>query len=148
MRHRGIMTQNARVRESPCGNGSERCRNASSGIASPSGTSSAPKGSLRHEHPVGSQFTEHARAGVGPKASQILSNGQEGSMNRYVSVAAMVAVAIALAACDRGATSPKGAMNATFDLKSISGTSLPYDKTLGTTTMRITSDILVLKENG
>jgi len=69
-------------------------------------------------------------------------------MNRYVSVAAMVAVAIALAACDRGATSPKGAMNATFDLKSISGTSLPYDKTLGTTTMRITSDILVLRDNG
>jgi len=69
-------------------------------------------------------------------------------MNRYVSVAAMIAVASALAACDRGATSPKGAMNATFDLKSINGTSLPFDKTLGTATMRITSDVLVLKDNG
>ena len=59
-------------------------------------------------------------------------------MNRYVSVAAAVALASVFAACDRGATSPKGAMNATFDLKSINGTSLPFDKTLGTATMRIT----------
>ena len=39
-------------------------------------------------------------------------------------------------------------MNATFDLKSINGTSLPFDKTLGTATMRITSDVLVLKDDG
>jgi hypothetical protein len=69
-------------------------------------------------------------------------------MNRYVSVTAMVAVAIALAACDRGPLGPKGAMNATFDLKSINGTSLPYNRTLGTATMLITSDVLLLKEDG
>ncbi len=69
-------------------------------------------------------------------------------MNRYVSAAAMVAVAIAIAACDRGPLSPKGAMNATFDLKSINGTSLPYDRTLGTASMRITSDVLLLKDDG
>ena len=68
-------------------------------------------------------------------------------MNRYVSVAALVAVVSALAACDR-TTSPKGAMDATFDLKSISGTSLPYTKTLGTATLRITSDVLVLRSDG
>src|SRR5436190_19117475 len=69
-------------------------------------------------------------------------------MNRYVTVAAMIAVAGALAACDRGATSPKGAMNATFEMKSINGTSLPFDKTLGTATMRLTSDVLVLRDDG
>jgi hypothetical protein len=69
-------------------------------------------------------------------------------MNRYVSVTAMVAVAIALAACDRGPLGPKGAMNATFDLKSINGTSMPYNRTLGTATMLITSDVLLLKEDG
>jgi hypothetical protein len=69
-------------------------------------------------------------------------------MNRYVSVAAMVAVAIALAACDRGPMTPRGAMNATFDLKSINGTSLPFDRTLGTASMRITSDVLVLRDDG
>jgi hypothetical protein len=69
-------------------------------------------------------------------------------MNRYVSVAAIVAIATALGACDRGATGPKGAFNATFDLKSINGTSLPVDATLGATAMRITSDILILRENG
>jgi hypothetical protein len=69
-------------------------------------------------------------------------------MNRYVSVVALVALTSVFAACDRGATSPKGAMNATFDLKSINGTSLPFDKTLGTATMRITSDVLVLKDDG
>jgi len=68
-------------------------------------------------------------------------------MNRYVSVAALVAVVGAVAACDR-TTSPKGAMNATFDLQSISGTSLPYTRTLGTATLRITSDVLVLKGDG
>jgi len=69
-------------------------------------------------------------------------------MNRYVSAAAMVAVAIAIAACDRGPLGPKGAMNATFDLKSINGSSLPYDRTLGTASMRITSDVLLLKDDG
>ena len=69
-------------------------------------------------------------------------------MNRYVSVAAMVAVTIAIAACDRGPMSPRGAMNATFDLASINGTSLPFDRTLGTASMRITSDVLVLKDDG
>ena len=71
-------------------------------------------------------------------------------MNRYVSVAAIIAIAAALGACDRGTTSPKGALNATFDLKSINGTSLPVDEALGAsgTTMRITSDILVLRDNG
>ena len=69
-------------------------------------------------------------------------------MNRYVSVAAMVAVAIAIAACDRGPMSPKGAMNATFDLKSINGGSLPFDRTLGTASMRVTSDVLVLRDDG
>lgn len=68
-------------------------------------------------------------------------------MNRYVSVAALIAVVSALAACDR-TTSPKGGLNATFELKSISGTSLPYTKTLGSTTLRITSDVLVLKDDG
>ncbi|HEY2374862.1 MAG TPA: hypothetical protein VGH98_02705 [Gemmatimonadaceae bacterium] len=68
-------------------------------------------------------------------------------MNRYVSVAAMVAVAISFAACDR-VISPKGAINATFELQSINGTSLPYDRTLGTASMRITSDVLVLKDDG
>ena len=69
-------------------------------------------------------------------------------MNRYVSVATMVAVAIAIAACNRGPLSPKGAMNATFELKSMNGTSLPYDRTLGTAAMRITSDVLVLRDDG
>ena len=69
-------------------------------------------------------------------------------MNRYVSVAAMVAVAVAIASCDRGPMSPKGAMNATFDLKSINGGSLPYDRILGTASMRITSDVLLLKDDG
>ena len=68
-------------------------------------------------------------------------------MNRYASVAALIALAGALAACDR-TTSPKGGMEATFDLKSINGTSLPYTKTLGTATLRITSDVLVLHNDG
>jgi hypothetical protein len=69
-------------------------------------------------------------------------------MNRYVSVVAMVAVASVLAACDRGATSPKGAIDATYDLKSINGSSLPFTKVLGTATLRITSDVLVLRGDG
>jgi|SRR5689334_11801065 hypothetical protein len=69
-------------------------------------------------------------------------------MNRYVSVAAMVTVVMTIAACDRGPMSPRGAMNATFDLKSINGTSLPFDRTLGTASIRITSDVLVLKDDG
>jgi hypothetical protein len=68
-------------------------------------------------------------------------------MNRYVSMAALAAIVGTLAACDR-TTSPKGAMDATFDLKSINGTSLPYTKTLGTATLRITSDVLVLRTDG
>jgi hypothetical protein len=68
-------------------------------------------------------------------------------MNRYVSLAALIAVVGALAACDR-TTSPKGGMDATFDLRSINGTSLPYTKTLGTAMLRITSDVLVLKSDG
>jgi hypothetical protein len=68
-------------------------------------------------------------------------------MNRYASVTALIALAGALAACDR-TTSPKGGMEATFDLKSINGTSLPYTKTLGTATLRITSDALVLHSDG
>jgi hypothetical protein len=68
-------------------------------------------------------------------------------MNRYASVAALIAVVGALAACDR-TTSPKGGMDATFDLKSVNGTSLPYTKTLGTATLRITSDVLVLHADG
>jgi hypothetical protein len=68
-------------------------------------------------------------------------------MNRYASVAALIAVVGALAACDR-TTSPKGGLDATFDLQSINGTSLPYTKTLGTATLRITSDVLVLKSDG
>ena len=63
-------------------------------------------------------------------------------MNRYVSVAAMVAVASRNRGVRSGATSPKGAMNATFDLKSINGTSLPYDRDARNGTMRITSDVL------
>jgi hypothetical protein len=69
-------------------------------------------------------------------------------MNRYVSVVAMVAIASALAGCDRGTTSPKGAIDATFDLKSINGTSLPFTKTLGTATLRIKNDMLVLHGDG
>ena len=55
-----------------------------------------------------------------------------------------------IGACDRGATSPKGALNATFDLKSINATSLPVDAALGAgaTKMRITNDVLVLRDNG
>ena len=68
-------------------------------------------------------------------------------MNRYASVAALIAVVGALAACDR-TTSPKGGMDATFEMKSIDGTSLPYTKTLGTATLRITSDVLVLHGDG
>ena len=68
-------------------------------------------------------------------------------MNRYASVAVLIAVVGALAACDR-TTSPKGGMNATFDLTSMDGTSLPYTKTLGTATLRITSDVLVLHTDG
>lgn len=68
-------------------------------------------------------------------------------MNRYASVAALIAVVGTLAACDR-TTSPKGGMNATFDLTSVNGTSLPYTKTLGTATLRITSDVLVLHADG
>ena len=68
-------------------------------------------------------------------------------MNRYVSVAAFIALASALAACDR-TTSPKGAMNATFDLKSMNGSSLPYTRTLGNATLRVTSDVLTLHSDG
>ena len=68
-------------------------------------------------------------------------------MNRYASVAAVIAVVGALSACDR-TTSPKGGMEATFNLPSIDGTSLPYTKTLGTATLRITSDVLVLHADG
>jgi hypothetical protein len=83
-----------------------------------------------------------------PTAGYTFLENQEDSMNRYVAVAAAIALTSALAACDRGATSPKGAINATFEMKSINGTSLPFDKTLGTAKMRITSDILVLKDDG
>ena len=69
-------------------------------------------------------------------------------MNRYVSVAAMLVAAGALAACDRGATSPKGAIDARYELQSINGSSLPFTKTLGTATLRITSDVLVLRGDG
>jgi hypothetical protein len=69
-------------------------------------------------------------------------------MTRYVSVMAMVVAAVALAACDRGATSPKGAIDARYELQSINGTSLPYTKTLGTATLRITSDVLLLHGDG
>jgi hypothetical protein len=69
-------------------------------------------------------------------------------MNRYLSVMAMVAVAGALAACDRGATSPKGAVDARYELQSINGSSLPFTKTLGTATLRITSDVLLLRHDG
>lgn len=68
-------------------------------------------------------------------------------MNRYVSVAAFISLASALAACDR-TTSPKGAMNATFDLKSMNGASLPYTRTLGNATLRVTSDVLTLHNDG
>jgi hypothetical protein len=68
-------------------------------------------------------------------------------MNRYVLVAALIASASGLSACDR-TTSPTGGMNATFELRSINGTSLPYTKTLGTATLRITSDVLVLNSEG
>lgn len=68
-------------------------------------------------------------------------------MNRYVSVAAFIALASALAGCDR-TTSPKGAINATFDLKSMNGTSLPYTRTLGSATLRVTSDVLTLHSDG
>ena len=68
-------------------------------------------------------------------------------MNRYVLVAALFAATSGLAACDR-TTSPKGGMDATFEMKSINGTSLPYTKTLGTATLRVTSDVLVLNSDG
>jgi hypothetical protein len=68
-------------------------------------------------------------------------------MNRYVSVAAFIALVSALAACDR-TTSPKGAMNATFELKSMNGASLPYSRTLGSTTLQVTSDVLTLRNDG
>ena len=66
-------------------------------------------------------------------------------MNRCAS-AAMAAVTIAFA-CDRG-ISPTLAMNATFDLRSINGRSLPYDTTRGTARLHITSDVLVLRDDG
>lgn len=69
-------------------------------------------------------------------------------MNRYVSVVALLMAASAFAACDRGATSPKGALDARYELQSIDGTSLPYTKTLGTATLRITSDVLLLHQDG
>jgi hypothetical protein len=69
-------------------------------------------------------------------------------MTRYVSVLAMVVAVGALAACDRGATSPKGAIDARYELQSINGTSLPFSKTLGTATLRITSDVLLLHRDG
>ena len=69
-------------------------------------------------------------------------------MNRYVSVVALLTAASAFAACDRGATSPKGAQDARYELQSINGTSLPYTKTLGTATLRITSDVLLLHRDG
>jgi hypothetical protein len=69
-------------------------------------------------------------------------------MNRFVSVVAVAAVAAALAACDRGATSPKGAIDATYDLKSINGAALPYTRTLGTATLRVTNDVLLLRRDG
>jgi hypothetical protein len=69
-------------------------------------------------------------------------------MNRYVSVAALLMVASAVAACDRGATSPKGAIDARYELQSINGTSLPYAKTLGTATLNLTSDVLLLRADG
>jgi hypothetical protein len=69
-------------------------------------------------------------------------------MTRYVSVLAMVVAAGTLVACDRGATSPKGATDARYELQSINGTSLPYTKTLGTATLRITSDVLLLRRDG
>jgi hypothetical protein len=68
-------------------------------------------------------------------------------MNRYASVAALIAVVGTLAACDR-TTGPTGGMNATFDLRSIDGTSLPLTSTLGTATLRITSDVLTLHSDG
>ena len=67
-------------------------------------------------------------------------------MNRYVSVA-LIVVASAFAACDK-TTSPRGGIDASFDLRSINGTSLPYTKTLGTATLRITSDVLTLHGDG
>jgi hypothetical protein len=73
---------------------------------------------------------------------------QEGGMNRYVTVMAMVVAAVALGACDRGATSPKGAVDARYELQSISGTSLPYTQTLGSATLRITGDVLLLHRDG
>lgn len=69
-------------------------------------------------------------------------------MNRYVSVVALLMAASAFAACDRGATSPKGALDARYELQSIDGSSLPYTKTLGTATLRITSDVLLLHQDG
>jgi hypothetical protein len=60
----------------------------------------------------------------------------------------MVVAVGALAACDRGATSPKGAIDARYELQSINGTSLPFSKTLGTATLRITSDVLLLHRDG
>ena len=69
-------------------------------------------------------------------------------MTRYVSVLAMVAAAGALVACDRGATSPKGAIDARYELQSMNGASLPVTTTLGTATLRITSDVLLLHRDG
>jgi hypothetical protein len=69
-------------------------------------------------------------------------------MNRYVSVVALLMAASAFAACDRGATSPKGALDARYELQSMNGSSLPYTKTLGTATLRITSDVLLLHRDG
>lgn len=69
-------------------------------------------------------------------------------MNRHVSVVALLMAASAFAACDRGATSPKGAIDARYELQSIDGTSLPYTRTLGTATLRITNDVLLLRRDG
>lgn len=69
-------------------------------------------------------------------------------MTRYVSVVALLVAASTFAACDRGATSPKGAVDARYELQSINGTSLPYTTTLGTATMRITGDVLLLRRDG
>ena len=69
-------------------------------------------------------------------------------MNRYASVMAMVVAAGALVACDRGATSPKGAIDARYELQSMNGNSLPYTRTLGTATLRITKDVLILRGDG
>ena len=71
-------------------------------------------------------------------------------MRRYVSAAAMLAIAGVVAACagERSSTSPTPAVAAVYQLKSINGMPLPFSRALGSTTLQITNDVLLLNVDG